>query len=116
MRIKIDGKSWRLSWAHINGDESIEEDQRLLAVCIKREGSQANGYAFFVRVKGHTSCYLTPIEAPLSEDATGEAWCSTLDDFSKEEGRKHSLYKAMLNLQLTRSQRTQVWEQYHSRK
>lgn len=67
-------------------------------------------------IKGYTKCTLKfgPKEAPTRPDLEGEAYCSTMDTFNKEIGRKVSLARAVQPL--PREERRAIWEAYFSRR
>jgi len=44
----------------------------------------------------------------------GRTWCSWVDDFSYDTGRKISLKRAMKNAKLPKEERTLIWEAYRN--
>lgn len=61
--------------------------------------------------KGHTFCFIFAGEKKL---ATGTAFCSKSDQYTREMGRKVSLKKAMSTF--PREVRREIWRQYHERR
>lgn len=87
MEVKVDGKQYRVNFAHLKYD-----DGERVTVC-----------SFGLPVaKGELPKVL----------ATGVARCSKHDNFNKATGRKLSLTRALNGVEFTKSQRTQVWNQY----
>ena len=68
-------------------------------------------------VRGYTTCVikLGTREAPEGE-FVGEAYCSKLDVFNKEVGRKIALARALNNAKFDRNVRKQIWQTYFARK
>ena len=52
--------------------------------------------------------------ATVGRISTGIATKSPKDLFNKNEGRKHSLEKALQHMNLTKDQRRKVWEDYRN--
>lgn len=59
-----------------------------------------------------TICKISQERVPIAED---EVICSSEDKFVKEIGRVKSLRKTLELLSLTKEERTEFWNAYHSR-
>lgn len=72
------------------------------------------GYKTWQSGEKVTDCYIRDVDTDelLS---TGHAICSVKDNFSKEEGRKVALSKAMANLSISKQDRLEIWFAYHCR-
>lgn len=84
--ITNDGKELKVTFAHVRTIKEDDEPARFSAI---------------------TFCYIVNGKGILH---TGQAWCSSLDQFNRKRGRELSLARAVCGLD--KDTRTQIWNKY----
>lgn len=81
----------------------------------EHEHPHDNGVSYDLSI-GHTVCWLMtgPRESEI-EVAKGVAFCSRVDNFSKETGRRVSLHRALEVANLTREDSGKILASYYNR-
>ncbi len=90
MRVDIDGTPFWVSFEHVQHPFPVWDP------------------ALQKMIRAQTMCWVT--DEGFRDVGTGAAFCSVQDIFSKREGRKISLERALAHTGFTREQRRKFWE------
>ncbi|MBC8147047.1 MAG: hypothetical protein H8E98_03580 [Bacteroidetes bacterium] len=90
MKIKIKGETYKVTWVHNRFQASVNQ----FAV---------NG--------GATECIFKSLDTE-DKEYYGMAYCREDEPYVKAIGRKHSFARALDNLDITKEERKELWDQY----
>lgn len=106
-----DGRLFRVHWQHVDASQkwsprapeqqmkNLEEaDEALFQHCVNMKGAD-EAHDYYLRIHAFSECHVQQYEGkePIGPKYSAVAECSRLDAFSKEEGRKVSLGRALRN-------------------
>ena len=102
MKVEINGTEWTARWIH----EKYETP-------VLRLFGNRKGHWHEVPVKAGTICKLSiPAKPAGTISFFGFSWCSAKDNFSKQEGRKRSLQRALSRAGFAKEERQKFWAAY----